>query len=139
MRFPSALALVLVACSGPVDINGTYNGTMTRSQGCGNPPPATASAQVQIVDGPSEHVVHILGAQPCDLDFTVTDYGGVGYVSDVRPGCAFQPPGMVLGGGPSDFGPSHIELRWTTATSDAGAADGGATSCQITDSWSLTR
>ena len=128
----------MLACSQPVDLNGTYNGTMTRSQGCGNPPPASATAQVQIVDSATEHVGHILGAQTCDFDFTVTDYGGVGAVTDVKPGCAFQPPGMIFQGG-SDFSPTHFELRWTGPTGDGGVADGGASTCLIVDSWSLTR
>jgi hypothetical protein len=141
--FELCLILGLPACGQAIDINGTYNGTMSRSQGCGNPPPTSASAQVQIVDTASEHAGHILGAQPCDFDFTVTDYGGIGNVSDVRAGCAFQPPGTVFAGG--EFSPKQFTLSWTTSAGDAGAGDasdggdGGVSSCLVTDSWSLTR
>lgn len=121
------VALTLPACSGSTDINGTYSGTLSRSLGCGVSSPTSATAEVEIVDTASEHVVHIRGAQPCDFVFEVTDYGGVGTVTDVKAGCAWQPEGMEFAGG--TFSPSDFTLAWMDA--------GGSAACVVTDSWTL--
>jgi len=139
MRLTNSIALAalgLLACSqGGTVIAGTYNGTMTRSAShCTSvPPPASATATVQIVDDTSAHSIHILGAQPCDLDYTISDYGGIGYVTAAHPGCAFQPAGLLLDG-TSDFSPREFTLRW----SSSGAADGGA-GCVVADHWTIKR
>lgn len=125
--FAILIALALPACADATDIAGTYSGKMTRSQTCGAAAsPTSASADVEIVDTTTEHVGHILGAKKCDFVFEVTDYGGVGTVTSVKPGCAFQPEGMELVTG--DFSPSGFTFQWKSS-------DGS--SCTITDSWDL--
>jgi hypothetical protein len=86
--------------------------------------PAPASEQVQIIDTETQHIARVLGDSPCDIDFTVTDYGGVGYVTGVEPACAFQPQNSQFASG--QFSPHEITITWSGA-------------CAVTDTWELSR
>jgi hypothetical protein len=115
----------VIAC-GDGSIDGTYSASLSRGTGCGNPAPKTSATDVEIVA--ADGVVHIHGALACDVNFTIDDYGGVGTVQSVSPGCGYQPAGMTLQPG-STFSPKEFELKWVTSSTPP---------CTITDTWTLT-
>jgi hypothetical protein len=98
-----------------------------------SPEPTSATAMVVIVE--RDQSIHIQGSMPCELHYRITDYGGVGSITDVATPCTFQPPGMQWGGG--QFAPRKFTIDWALPSTDAGSPLLFPDQCFVTDTWTL--
>lgn len=127
-----ALSVSSLACIVSNDVRGDYNATMIRSsRGCANPTPVPKSVEttLEIANSPvGGETIAIHGIFACDASWVATDYGPIGNVEAVAPGCALQPAGTKFVGG--DFAAHGFSMTWQ-ATDDS--------SCTITDEWTMTK